>query len=105
MGSNLFKTKKTVDYASNPGLLVPDKEEQKIGIGFVFGIPVEITLSDRFALFTALTYHQKGNKTETTYTTYSSYFEGEGLNKYNYLELPVQGKFYLTKKHLAPMFY
>jgi len=101
VGSNLFKTKKEVDFASNPSLMVPDKEEQKVGYGLIIGIPLEISLSNRFAIFTALTYHQKGNKIKTAYSYYTAYFEAEGLNRYNYLELPVQGKFYFTKKTLS----
>jgi len=81
--------------------MVPEKDEQKITYGFIVGIPVEISLSDKFGLYTALTYHQKGSKYETTYYAFDAYCEIDGMMKYNYLELPVQGKFYFTKKTLS----
>jgi hypothetical protein len=101
IGDNLCKVKKTVDYESNPYLIKPDKEEYLITNGFTIGIPFEINLSDRLSLFTMFSYLQKGTKVKTTTTTLNDFVANiEGTGKYNYLELPLQGKFYFLKNKM-----
>ena len=86
---------------NNPNLIVLDKDEQKLVFGLIVGIPVEVTLTENFGLYTALTYHQKGIKVEQSYPFFDSYTELEGITKLNYLELPVQCKYYITNKTLS----
>lgn len=63
VGSNIGNIKKEVDY-SIANAIRPEKDKQKPLFGLIIGIPVEITLNDKFGLFTALTYYQKGYRTE-----------------------------------------
>ncbi|MBN2521913.1 MAG: PorT family protein [Bacteroidales bacterium] len=98
VGCNLSKVKKEVDYESNPALIVPEKETQKTGCGLIIGVPIEIAFSKKIALYSAITYHQKINKSESSYYFFDSYNHIDVAERYNYLELPIQAKYYFVKR-------
>ncbi len=100
-GTNICKIKHKADYSNNPFILPPTQEELKTIIGLIVGIPLEIQLSERFGLFTALTYHQKGYKLKTEYNILNTYANIDGWSRINFLELPIQAKYYITKNKLS----
>jgi len=97
VGSNFCTMAGTTN---NSSVAPPEQDKKGIAYGLVIGIPLEIKLSNKFGLYTAFTYHQKGFTFDDNTTDGSVNFGINGTTKINYLELPIQSKFYLIRKTL-----
>jgi hypothetical protein len=100
IGNNFCKVKQSGDNLSDPFITGTSDKDLLITNGFTIGIPLEISLSKRISLFTMFSYLQKGSKVEETIKSDDFVITSNGTNKFNYLEIPVQGKFYLVKKRM-----
>lgn len=100
IGNNFCKVKQSGDNLSDPFITGTSDKDLLIANGFTIGIPLEISLSKRISLFTMFSYLQKGSKVEETIKSGDFVITSNGTIKFNYLELPVQGKFYLVKKRM-----
>jgi len=101
LGGNFCKIDYSVDYERNPYLIVPDNQEFLFTSGFTVGIPVEIAFSEKLSLFSDISYLQKGTKTKYSSTLLGMKYNLEGTIKYNYIELPIQVKYYVFKKDIG----
>lgn len=99
-GTNLCKQKQIFEYADNSAWIEPDKQEMKISYKWIIGIPIEIGISDKIAIYTEPSYHQKGTKIETEYGFFEDQIKSKANNTFNYVELPVLCKYYIAKKKL-----
>ncbi len=99
IGSNLCKIKQDLDYSSFPDLK-PDEHVISTAVGFIVGIPLEIGISERLGLFTLFSYYQKGAKIRSLLDSPDNYLKSDGTTIFNYLELPIQAKYYILKKDL-----
>ena len=99
IGSNFCKLKQDIDYSSVPDLK-PDEHDISTTTGFIMGIPLEIGISERLGLFTLFSYYQKGAKVRSLIDSPDMYVKSEGTTIFNYLELPIQAKYYILKKDL-----
>lgn len=101
VGSNICYMKQVIDYSKSPDVIEPEKTDQKPAIGIILGIPVEIKLSDIIAIYSGITYYQKGGKTIQTYNNVDTISTTKETSKINYMEIPVMGKFYFTHKTVS----
>ncbi len=98
IGNNFSKIINNTHYGNYPNLIEPDEEEYSFTNGLFVGIPVEVSFTDRLSLFTTFSYLQKGTEFNSTISLTDLYtVQGSGTTKYNYLELPLQAKFYILK--------
>ena len=98
-GNNFSKIKDNTDYKKYTDLISPDVEEYFFTNGLFVGIPVEISFTNKLSLLTTFSFLQKGTKFNKTISFTEDYIQtGDGKATSNYLELPVQTKFYLYRK-------
>ncbi len=101
VGNNVSKVKSGADYKNYPDLIKPFDEAMFYTNGLFAGIPVEVGFTNRLSLFTTFSYFQKGTRGRgaLSFTGYDT-VKSRATTKFNYLELPIQAKFYLSKNKL-----
>lgn len=106
VGNNFSTINRTGDYSNLPSFFEIVSEENSVTNGLTFGIPVEVGFSNRFSLFSGLSYLQKGTKQKSVinYTTLNETEEGNGNTKFNYLEIPILAKLYFVKRKVNVYF-
>lgn len=99
-GTNICKQKQIMDYDDNSGWIEPNKQEITVSFKWIIGIPIEIGISDKIAIYTEPSYRQKGTKIESEYDFFDTQMKAKGNNTFNYVELPIFCKYYVVKKKL-----
>jgi hypothetical protein len=94
-GVNFSKFKQDIDYTDSY-FVRSDVRDLKIKTCFVIGIPLEIRLSEKFAAYTEFKYQQKGMRAYTEDSYIDEKTTIDGSTTMNYLELPLQVKYYFT---------
>jgi len=101
IGENFSKLIQTGEYKDSPLIIQPDQQENTITNGLNFGIPIEIKISEKISLYTVPAYIEKGTKVEATFIYDNLIQKYNGIEKLNYLEFPILGKFYYLKKKIS----
>jgi Outer membrane protein beta-barrel domain len=94
-GVNFSKFKQDIDY-SGTYFVRSDVRDLKMKTCFVIGIPLEIRFSEKFAAYTEFKYQQKGMRAYTEDSYIDEKTTIDGSTTINYLELPLQVKYYVT---------
>lgn len=86
-GLNIADINYAGDYASE------NNKRSKSKIGMQFGVFAEFEISEKLAFQPELVFSMQGQKVENSDSNYSS----EGTGKYNYLNIPLMGKYYVNE--------
>jgi hypothetical protein len=99
-GVNFSTVKFVPEYSDEPGITRINKYSGYYGL--VYGIPVLVHLTDRIGIITGLNYLQKSYRFDSESNFYNQlYIHCTGNDRIEYLELPLQAKFYLTHKKIS----
>lgn len=102
VGNNFSRIKTHIDELNYPVPIDPERNyDNPIKTGLVVGIPLEVNLSSRFSLYTLFSFLQKGSKSGSNQLKNDDIHITQGASTYNYIELPLQAKYYLTKNKLS----
>lgn len=100
VGSNFCTVNQDIDDGFGEGEEETGYRDVRLTTGFGIGIPVEVKMSDNFSLSSGIHYLQKGSSGKSEIADLYSSMKVDGCTKFNYVEIPVQGKYYFVNNNI-----